>query len=156
MRNTRHLLSVRIIAGLLVLLFIMPHGTVYATNNTAIPRASDYLDSYNTYIYNAALGKVRIYFHVSSADYMDDIGVLSIQLFESVDNENWTRVKTYTHDTTSDMLGHNEIYHSSYVTYSGTIGRYYKAYVCIWAGEDGNGDTRYMWTNIQKATLFAG
>ena len=87
---------------------------------------------------------------------MDEIGTLNIKIYESTDNSSWTWVKTYTHDKTSGMLGYNKIYHSGYVEYSGTIGRYYKAYVCIWAGKDGDGDTRYMWTGSQKATLFAG
>ena len=87
---------------------------------------------------------------------MDEIGALSIQIFESTDQTNWTWVKTFTHDATPGMLGYNKVYYSSYVEYSGTIGRYYKAYVCLWAGKDGDGDTRYMWTHAQKATLFAG
>ena len=88
--------------------------------------------------------------------WMDEIGTLVIQVYESKDNENWTWVKSYSHDTSSGMLGYDKVYHSGYVEYSGTIGRYYKAYVCIWAGKDGAGDTRYMWTQPKKATLFAG
>lgn len=151
----KYSLFVRAIAILLIFVFITP---VYAnaTDIQTSPRASYYLDSYNTYPYNAALGKIRIYFNVTGVDYMDEIGTLNIKILESTDNENWTWVKTYTHDTTSGMLGYNKIYHSGYVEYSGTIGRYYKAYVCIWAGKDGDGDTRYMWTGSQKATLFAG
>jgi hypothetical protein len=54
------------------------------------------------------------------------------------------------------MLGYNNYYHDGHVEYSGTIGRYYKAYVCVWAGKNGDGDTRYFWTPSEKATLFAG
>lgn len=124
--------------------------------STTSSRASDYLNSYNSYIYNAAFGKIRVYFDVTGVHYMDDIGTLNIKIYESTDGENWYWVDTYSHDSTSGMLGHNEVYYSGYVEYGGTIGRYYKAYVCIWAGKDGNGDTRYMWTNVKKATLFAG
>ena len=151
MRSRKVKLLISVLALLMIFTLITP---VDATENT--PRASYYLNSYNTYIYNAAWGKIQVYFDVTGVDYMDDIGALSIILYESTDNENWTRVKTYTHDSTSGMLGQNKIYHSGHVDYAGTIGRYYKAYVCIWAGENGDGDTRYMWTNIQKATLFAG
>ena len=87
---------------------------------------------------------------------MDELGTLNIKIYESTDGENWTWVDTYKHDTTSGMLGYNKVYHSGHVDYQGTIGRYYKAYVCIWAGKDGTGDTRYMWTDIQRASLFAG
>lgn len=146
----------RTIAFFLVITLTIPCSVFAASLDVAVPRASDYLNSYNTYIYNAAWGKIQIYFDVTGVDYMDDIGTLTIQLYESTDNENWTRVTTYRHESTSGMLGQNKIYHSGHVDYSGTIGRYYKAYVCIWAGKDGAGDTRYYWTQTQKATLFAG
>lgn len=157
MSHHKYSLPIRLLALLLVILFL-PLIPVNATTETesSSSRASYYLTSYNTYPYNAALGKIRIYFNVTGVDYMDEIGTLNIKILESTDNENWTWVKTYTHDKTSGMLGYNKIYHSGYVEYSGTIGRYYKAYVCIWAGKDGDGDTRYMWTGSQKATLFAG
>lgn len=155
MLSSRYSFLVRTTALILIVVFCLP---LFATATEAenSPRASYYLDSYNTYPYNAAFGKIRVYFDVTGVHYMDEIGTLSIQIFESTDQTNWTWVKTFTHDTTSGMLGYNKVYHSGYVTYSGTIGRYYKAYVCIWAGKDGDGDTRYMWTGSQKATLFAG
>lgn len=137
----------------LILLVSIP---VNATATTATPRASYYLDSYNTYIYPAAFGKIQVWFSITGVTYMDDIGVLTIQIYESTDNENWTWVETYKQASNSNMLGHNDYYHSGHVEYQGTIGRYYKAYVTIWAGKDGGGDTRYMWTQPKKATLFAG
>ena len=156
MKKKVHCTSVRIIAFLMALILIIPSilYTVHADGPS--PRASDYLDSYNTYIYNGALGKIQVYFSITGVDYMDDIGVLSIQLYESKDGTNWTWIDTYKHNTTSGMLGYNKIYYSGHVDYSGTIGRYYKAYVCIWAGKDGDGDTRYMWTQPKKATLLPG
>lgn len=144
----------RILALLLVISTLT--GGLVSADNISEPRASDYLSSYNTYPYNASWGKIRIYFDVTGTNYMDEIGALNIKIYESTDNETWTLVKTFKHSTTPSMLGANEMYYSSYVEYAGTIGRYYKAYVCLWAGKDGNGDTRYMWTGAQKATLFAG
>lgn len=152
----KHSVNVKIIALILVTLLINPLNVSASTTDIPNTRASDYLTSYNTYTYNAALGKIRVYFDVTGVDYLDEIGTLNIKIYESTDQVNWTSVKTYKHNTTSGMLGYNKIYHSGYVEYAGTIGRYYKAYVCIWGGTNGNGDTRYMWTQPQKATLFAG
>lgn len=146
---------VRIILIILCISMLLP-ANVYASSGNQVPRASYYLDSYNTYLYNAAWGRIRVYFNVTGVNYMDEIGTLSIQIYESTDNENWTWVETYKYNTTSGMLGYNKVYYSNYIVHSGTIGRYYKAYVCIWAGKDGDGDTRYMWTLPQKATLLAG
>lgn len=149
----------RIISIILVVvctcIMLQPFSTVYATNNAPEPRASNYIDSFNTYIYPAALGKIQVWFTVTGDDYMDDIGALTVRIYESTDQETWTWVKTYTNGTTPTLLGHDVFYYSSHVDYQGTIGRYYKAYVTIWAGKDGNGDTRYMWTQPKKATLFA-
>lgn len=126
-----------------------------ASASEATPRASDYLMSYSAYVYPAGWGKVQVWISVSGVDYMDEIGSLMIQVFESKDQETWTWVETYNYEDNPDMLGYNDHYHNGHVEYAGTIGRYYKAYVCVWAGKDGEGDTRYFWTIPQKATLFA-
>ena len=135
----------RLVALLLIIVTCIPMQSRALESESITPYASYYLTSYNAYTYNSALGKIRVYFDVTGVNYMDEIGALNIKIFESTDNANWTWVKTYTHDTTSGMLGYNKVYHSGYVEYNGTIGRYYKAYVCIWAGKNGGGDTRYMW-----------
>ena len=153
---TKYSVNVKIVALILVALLINPLSITASATDTPNIRASDYLTSYNTYTYNAALGKIRVYFDVTGVTYLDEIGTLNIKVYESTDQVNWTIVQTYKYITTSGMLGYNKIYHSGYVEYAGTIGRYYKAYVCIWGGSNGNGDTRYMWTDISKATLFAG
>lgn len=145
---------IKICTCILICSFLLPvHGN--AATFSVTPRASDYLDSYNAYICPMALGKIHVWFSVTADDYMDDIGTLTIQIYESTDNQTWTWVKTYKHSTTSVMLAHDDIFYSNYVEYNGIIGRYYKAYVTIWAGKDGGGDTRYMWTQPKKATLLA-
>lgn len=145
----------RIIATILAIALFLPVGVI-ATAEEITPRASYYLDSYNAYLYNAALGKIQVYFDVTGVNYMDEIGALTVKIYESTDKETWTWVETYNNGDTPSLLGYNKFYYSSHVDYKGTIGRYYKAYVTIWAGKDGDGDTRYYWTQPQKATLFAG
>lgn len=141
---------IRVVALLLVIIFICP------VNADAVEsRASYYLDSYSAYIYPAGWGKVQIWFTIDGINYMDEIGTLSIKLYESKDGETWTWVKTFQHVDYPDMLGYNKICHTGHVEYTGTIGRYYKAYVGVWAGKDGEGDTRYFWIGPEKATLFA-
>lgn len=154
MHTQKNSVFVRLIIIILVVVLLSTIGVSATTNAT--PRASYYLDSYNTYMYNAAFGKMQVYFDVTGVNYMDELGVLTIKIYESTDNETWTWVETYKHTSTSGMLGYDTVYHSGHVDYQGTIGRYYKAYVTIWGGSDGGGDTRYYWTQSQKATLFAG
>lgn len=152
MHNRNHFALVRIAAIVLVVAMLLPVGASAAAPETVQPLASDYLSSYNAYIYQAGYGKIQVWFSAIGVGYLDELGSLRIAIYESTDNTNWTWVKTFTHNTTSGMLGYNDFYHSGHVDYQGVIGRYYKAYVCIWGGKDGDGDTRYFWTSAKKAT----
>lgn len=143
-------LVVKSIAILLILALLCPISAMAAES-----RASHYLSSYSAYIYPAGWGKVQVWFSVDGTNDMDEIGALEIQLYESKDNETWTWVETYQHIDNAGMLGYNDFSHYGHVEYNGTIGRYYKAFVCIWAGKNGDGDSRTFWTPVEKATLFA-
>lgn len=148
--NRKKSLLFRITAMFLIVVLLCP-----ITSFAAEPRASYYLTSYNAYPYSAGLGKIQIWFNVKAVSYMDDIGALRISIYESTDNSTWTIKETHTNESTPSLLGHDAIYYSGHVEYQGVIGRYYKAYICIWAGKDGDGDTRYFWTSSTKATLLA-
>lgn len=143
---------IKMVAIILVISLVGPVCVSAAGTEGVQPRASDYLNSYNTYICTMGSGKLQIWYTVVGIGTMDEIGVLSIKLYESTDQTNWTRVKTYSHENYSSMLIEDDWAHSSYVSYNGTAGKYYKAYVCIWAGKNGSGDTRYMWTPVERAT----
>ena len=138
--------------GRIVVLLIIFAMSFPIPVSAAEPRASDYLDSYQAYVYPAGNGEVQVWFSVTGDDYMDEIGALSIHLYESTDNTNWKSAKTFRHSSYTNMLAEDDIQHVSHVSYQGVAGRYYKAYVCIWAGIDGGGDTRYFWTSAKKAT----
>lgn len=134
--------------ALALVLFSIPMTSVTAIE----PRASDYIDSYQASVYAEGNGKIQVWFDITADTYMDELGALYIYIYESKDNVNWTYVETFSHVNNSNMLLENDIYHMDHVTYQGMVGRYYKAYVCIWAGKDGGGDTRYVWTSSKKAT----
>ncbi len=135
----------------LVISFILP-GTVWAAiPEKAETKESAYLAGYSAYVYPAGSGKIQVYYDVTGTHIMEDIGSLSIKIYESTDNSSWTWVKSYTNKDTATMLGHNTRYYDSYVEYQGVAGRYYKADVCVWAGKNGDGDTRYFWTDSRRA-----
>lgn len=142
-------IAVRFIALLLVLLLTVPVYANAAGVDIAQPRASAYLDNYGAYVYLPGNGQVQVYFDVTGTDYMDELGALSIAIYESTDGVNWTWKDTFMHDLTPGMLSYNDDFHTGHVTYNGVVGRYYKAYVCIWGGKDGQGDTRYFWTSAK-------
>lgn len=143
---------IRLVSILLVCLLAIPVPVFATTTENVQPCASAYLTSYNTYICPMGSGDLQIWFTVVGDTDMDYIGTLSIRLYESTDQSSWKLVKTYLHENYSSMLAEDDYFHSSYVSYDGTAGKYYKAYVCIYAGSGNSGDTRYMWTTVKKAT----
>lgn len=142
----------RIIALFLVFAMLIPMTVNAAEADIVQPRASDYLSSYRGYVSVAGSGKIHLCFSVTGTGYMDQLGALQIAVYESTDKESWTWKKTYSSNTYSSMIGTNKLYHSGYFTYQGVAGRYYKAYIGVYAGNDGSGDTRYFWTSVKKAT----
>jgi len=142
----------RVTAMILAVILLALSTVSAAVTEPAQPRASVYLTSYQTYIYPAGGGEIQVWFDVTADYYMDELGVLSILLYESKDNINWTHVETFSYIDYDNMLLEDDVAHMSHVNYQGVRGRYYKAHVCIWAGKDGGGDTRYLWTSPKKAT----
>lgn len=136
----------RVISLIIACSLFIP-GTASATTIDSVqPYASKYLTSYSAYVYVTASGQVQVWFDVTGTGVMDEIGTLTIKLYESTDGANWTRVETFLHDSTSGMLFYGDDYISSHVSWSGgSTSKQYKAYVCVWAGKNGTGDTRYFW-----------
>lgn len=142
-------IMLKVVALCLVFALLTPVAVHAAEATPITPYASYYLDSYNTYIYRVGTnGEIHIWFDVMGIGNMDELGVLSIVLYESTDNSNWSYVDTFLHEENESMLAYDDWYHASYVSYQGSTTKYYKAYVCIWAGKNGSGDTRYMWATM--------
>ena len=149
-RNTS--VMIRFMAIVLVAALALPMSVGATAIETVQPRSSAYLDSYNAYVYPAGNGKIQVWFTVTGTDDMDTIGALTIQIYESTDKSNWTWKKSFSNGNYPSMIATGDYYHSGHVDYQGVAGRYYRAYVCIWAGRDGDGDTRYFYTSAKLAT----
>ena len=141
-----------IIALCLIVALIQPVAVSAAPNSEIMPCASYYLDAYNTYICAVGGGDIQIWFEVMATDDMDELGTLSIVLYESTNNSTWTPIKTFLQEDYEEMLLTDDFWYMNYVPYEGVSGRYYKAYVCIWAGRNGSGDSRYLWAPSVRAT----
>ena len=136
---------IKAIAICLIFALLCPISAGATEGDSVMPCASYYLDAYSAYVYITSSGQVQVWFDVMGTGYMDEIGTLSIKLYESTDGTTWTRVKTFSHENYSSMLAYDDYYHSGHVSYQGSTSKQYKAYICFWAGKDGLGDTRYMW-----------
>lgn len=135
----------RIITALfLVVSFAVPVCAAEAAQSV-MPLASDYITSYNTYICDMGNGEFQIWFDVMGTSTMDELGTLSIMLYEVNRDGSLTWLKTFLPEDNPSMLRYNYYFHCSHVSFQGSSSKTYTAYVCIWAGKNGNGDTRYMW-----------
>ena len=141
---------VKLIAIALVVSLCAPIGAQAAMPETVQPMASAYLWSYTAYICAMGDGDLEIWWEVTGTGTWADIGVLSVFLYESTDNTNWYWVKSFQHDQYDNMLWHDDYICIDHVDYEGVPGRYYKAYVQIWAGPEDGGDTRYIWTPVER------
>ena len=149
MNSKRSSMLIKIITLILILSIITPYSVMAATAEEIQPYASKFLTSYNTYICRIGTsGEIQIWFDVMGTGTMDEIGILSIELYEVKSDGSVKWLKTYLHEDYSSMLIENDWFHSSYVSYQGSTSKTYKAYVCIWAGKNGGGDTRYMWATM--------
>lgn len=134
--------TIKIIAIVLVL------ATCFTTTSYAAVQASEYIDSYNSYLYSPGNGKVEIWFDVQANMKADEIGVLTVILKSSTDKENWTTEKTYRYYEYSNMLSSDAMKYISHLEYDGETGLYYQAKVTVWVGNDGGGDSRIIYTPI--------
>lgn len=136
--------------GIIVMTLILTIGYTPITNAMDYePYASEYLDRYYAYIYPEGNGELSIWFEVQGAGTMEEIGALSIRLQERASSSSsWTTIKTYSYRNYPDMLGYNDNLYISSVDYSGKEGYQYRADVTIWAGKDGDGDSRTFITDV--------
>jgi hypothetical protein len=110
------------------------------------------LDRYYAYIYPEGDGDLSIWFDITATGKMDEVGALSIRLQQKSDaSSTWKTVKTFSHTNYSNMLVNDKTFYASSVDYSGTKGSSYRAYVTVWAGKNGDGDSREILTNIVVA-----
>lgn len=143
---------IKLIAIALVIILFVPTNAHAAVPETVAPMASDYLAAYNAYICAMGDGELQVWFRVTGTGTQEYIGVLSIFLYESTDNQNWYHAKSFLHEDYETMLAQNTYAHMNYVSYQGVPGRYYKAYVGIWGGPADSGDSRYFWTPVEFCT----
>ena len=148
-RKKSHFL-VKLIAIALVVSLCTPIGAQAAMPETVQPLASAYLTDYTAYICAMGNGDLEIWWEVTGTDYWADIGVLTVSLYESTDGTNFYWVESFRFTNYPNMLWHNDFMCVDHVDYAGVRGRYYKAYVHVWAGPEDGGDGRYIWTPVER------
>lgn len=106
-------------------------------------RASNYFARTSTYLEKVSGTTFEVWFNVTAVDRMDQLGVKTIKIQKSSDGTNWMTMKTYSKDNYSQMIDTNAVSHADCVTYIGSVGYYYRAYVTFYA-KNSNGTGEYM------------
>ena len=149
MERKRSQVFTKVLAIILIISLCAP---IAAKAETVQPRASDYLAAYSTYICAMGDGDLEIWFEVMGTGTWADVGALIVYLYESTDNSNFYWVESFRFTDHPNMLWHNTYICMDHVDYEGIPGRYYKAYVQVWAGPEDGGDGRYIWTPVERCT----
>lgn len=137
----------KIVSLLLILsLLVVP---VNAESN-AEPRGSAFFTSYCTFLERGDHYSVEVWFDViSNGGQMDEIGTTLIDLYESKDGENWTKVKIFEVENYPEMVDYNTVSHAGHVTYYASMpGYYYRAYVTFYAKNSTGIGKRFVYTGI--------
>lgn len=122
---------VRIVSTILIISLILSIP-VYATEE-ATPWGSSFFTSYDPYIYYESGSTFEIWFDVVAARRMEELGVNKIKIQVSSDGSNWETATTYYPEDYPQMICENTVFHADYVTYTGSIGYYYRAYITFYA-----------------------
>lgn len=103
---------------------------VHAQSNVE-PRGSAFFSSYWTFLYKTSSTSFEVWFDVTAnAARMQELGASTIEVYESSDQQNWTKVKTYEKEDYPEMIDDNTGSHTGYVTYSEAKRGYYY-YACV-------------------------
>lgn len=121
----------RLVSLLLVVVMALAVPAAATENENA--RASNFFMSSDVYLYQTSSTQFQAWFEVSALGGMDKLGASEIKIQESSDNENWTTVKTCTSANYSNLIRENTGVHASYVSYTGTSGKYYRAKISLYA-----------------------
>lgn len=128
----RYIKYICLILSLAMLLAVPTYAT-----ETVGPRSSSFFMRSSVYLYETSGTTFQAWFEVTGVRTMDKIGAKEIKIQRSSDNENWTTVATYSMDNYySTLICEDTAVHAACVTYTGTRGYYYRAFIKLYAEDE--------------------
>ena len=134
---------------LLVISFAMPASA-------AVERSSLYLSCYRAWLTPQSGGKINITIDVQAVDYMDNVGALTVEMYESTDGGvTWDRDGTYRSALFPELLQQDTYWYcETPITHQGTVGYKYFAVVTVYAGDSTGSDSKEYQTTTVTAKWF--
>ena len=114
-------------------------GNVFAAEQSSL-----YLDGYRAWLTPERGGVIDVTIDVQAVDYMDDVGALYVEIWESDDGgSSWDCVRTYSNVLHPELLVQDDYwYYDTPISHQGTVGYKYYAQVCVYAGDSTGSDSR--------------
>ena len=119
-----------------VLVAVLLLSTPAFASEAIEPKASYFFTSSSTFLCNVSGASFEAWFDVTGTGTMDEIGVSFIKIQRSSDGSNWTTMRTFTKESYPHLLDYNSAYHTAGISYTGTRGYYYRAYIQLYAKND--------------------
>ena len=110
-------------------------------------RASNFFMCSSVYLCNVSGKSFEAWFEVTGVNGMDVIGAKTIKIQRSSDGSNWTTMKTFSKDSYPSLVDTNTGTHAAGVSYTGSGGYYYRAYIQLYAKKGVNTGTMDRYTS---------
>lgn len=117
----------------IALAFIVCMSTPASATVAADTRASSFFHCSSVFLNKTSDTTFEVWFSVTALGVMDELGASLIKVQKSSDGENWTTMITYYKENNPQMICENTGLHGACVSYTGTPGSYYRAYVVLYA-----------------------
>ena len=132
---------IRCVCILLVLAMVLPM-TAFASS-VENSRASSYFAVSSAFLKTTSGNTFQVCFNVTCVGSMDEIGANFIKVQQRASEEDeWETVKTYYKEDYPNIVDYGQVTHAATVTYTGTSGYGYRAYIELYA-KKGTGEAFY-------------
>lgn len=114
-------------------------------------RASDYFSRTEVWATAMGRGKVVVEIDIVATHTLKEVGATKIVIKERQSNGSYETVKTFSSDTTTDLIAKNSMDHYALVSYQGKSGTKYYAVATLYGKDSSGSETMYQATNTITA-----
>ena len=114
--------------------------------SAATPRSTMFIGAQSSSLERTTNTELKVFYYVNSWTLLDKLGVFSIAIQRSSDQQTWQTESAFYYWTNPEFVDENTTVHSGNLYYNGTRGYYYRAQITFFASKDGSGEKTYMTT----------
>lgn len=115
-----------------ILVFVVVFSSTAFAAPVEDPRASSYFVATSANLKKTS-GGFEIWLDVTATGTMDQLGASTVVVERSSNGSSWSPVKTFTKASYPEMVGTGTAFHTCCLTYTASVGYYYRAIVTFYA-----------------------